>query len=37
MDSYIVIGSEIALALYPILIKTVPVNLATQLVARFLV
>ena len=36
-NSLIVIGSEVALALYPILIKTVPVNLATQLVARFLV
>jgi drug/metabolite transporter (DMT)-like permease len=33
----IVIGSEIFLALYPILIKLVPTNLATQLVARFLV
>lgn len=37
INSIIVIGSEVALALYPILIKTVPVNLATQLVARFLV
>ena len=37
INSLIVIGSEVALALYPILIKTVPVNLATQLVARFLV
>jgi len=35
--SAIVIGSEIALALYPILIKTVPTNLPTQLVSRFLV
>jgi drug/metabolite transporter (DMT)-like permease len=35
--SAIVVGSEIALALYPILIKTVPTNLPTQLVARFLV
>lgn len=36
-NSSIVIGSEIVLALYPILIKLVPTNLATQLVARFLV
>jgi drug/metabolite transporter (DMT)-like permease len=36
-NSLILIGSEVALALYPILIKTIPVNLATQLVARFLV
>ncbi len=36
-NSNIVIGSEIVLALYPILIKLVPTNLATQLVARFLV
>lgn len=35
--SAIVIGSEASLALYPILIKTVPTNLATQLVSRFLV
>lgn len=35
--SAIVIGSEVALALYPILIKTVPTNLPTQLVSRFLV
>lgn len=35
--SAIVIGSEIALALYPILIKTVPTNLPTQLVSRFVV
>ncbi len=36
-NSGIVIGSEIFLALYPILIKLVPTNLTTQLVARFLV
>jgi len=35
--SAIVLGSEAALALYPILIKTVPTNLATQFVSRFLV
>ncbi len=35
--SAVVLGSEVALALYPILIKTVPTNLPTQLVARFLV
>jgi drug/metabolite transporter (DMT)-like permease len=35
--SAIVIGSEAALALYPILIKTVPTNLSTQLVTRLLV
>jgi len=35
--SAIVLGSEAALALYPILIKTVPTNLPTQLLARFLV
>ena len=35
--SAIVLGSEVALALYPILIKTVPTNLPTQLLARFLV
>ncbi len=34
--SALVIVSEAALALYPILIKTVPVNLTTQLLARFL-
>lgn len=34
--SSIVIGSEAALALYPILIKTVPTGLTTQLFARFL-
>lgn len=33
--STIVLFSEVALALYPILIKTVPVNLATQLLSRF--
>ena len=36
-NSAIVIGSEVTLALYPMLIKLVPTNLATQLVARFLV
>lgn len=35
--SAVVLGSEAALALYPILIKTVPTNLATQLLSRFLV
>lgn len=35
--SAIVVGSEAALALYPILIKTVPTNLTTQLLSRFLV
>ena len=35
-DSAIVIVSEIALALYPILIKTVPTDIATQLVSRLL-
>jgi drug/metabolite transporter (DMT)-like permease len=34
--SGLVIASEIALALYPILIKTVPTDLFTQIVARFL-
>lgn len=34
--SGLVIVSEAALALYPILIKTVPVNLSSQLVSRFL-
>jgi S-adenosylmethionine uptake transporter len=34
--SSIVIGSEAALALYPILIKAVPTGLTTQLLARFL-
>lgn len=33
----IVIGSEIALALYPILIKSVPTNLATQVASRIVV
>ena len=33
----LVIGSEIVLALYPLLIKLVPTNLWTQLLARFLV
>ncbi len=36
-NSGIVILSEVFLALYPILIKLVPTNLTTQLVARFLV
>jgi drug/metabolite transporter (DMT)-like permease len=36
-NSSIVIGSEIVLALYPILIKLVPTNLWTQMLARFLV
>lgn len=36
LDSFIVIVSEIALALYPILIKTVPTNLASQILARLL-
>lgn len=36
-NASIVIGSEIVLALYPILIKLVPTNLATQLLARLLV
>jgi drug/metabolite transporter (DMT)-like permease len=36
-NSSIVVGSEIVLALYPILIKLVPTNLWTQLLARFLV
>ena len=35
--SAIVVGSEIALALYPILIKTVPTNLSTQVLSRLLV
>ena len=35
--SAIVLGSEAALALYPILIKTVPTNLSTQLLSRLLV
>lgn len=33
----VVIASEAALSLYPILIKTVPTNLTTQLLSRFLV
>jgi drug/metabolite transporter (DMT)-like permease len=37
MESIIVIISEIALSLYPILIKTVPTTLNTQLVSRFAV
>lgn len=36
LDSFIVIVSEVALALYPILIKTVPTNLASQILARLL-
>lgn len=36
MNEAVVIGSEIALSLYPILIKTVPTTLNTQLVSRFL-
>jgi drug/metabolite transporter (DMT)-like permease len=35
-NNAIVVGSEVALALYPILIKTVPTDLGTQLLARFL-
>ena len=35
--SSIVLASEAALALYPILIKTVPTNLGTQLLSRLLV
>jgi len=35
--SAVVILSEAALSLYPILIKTVPTNLSTQLLSRFLV
>ncbi len=37
LQSLIVIGSEITLALYPILIKVVPTTLLTQIVSRFLV
>jgi drug/metabolite transporter (DMT)-like permease len=37
MQSLIVIGSEITLALYPILIKVVPTTLATQVLSRFIV
>jgi drug/metabolite transporter (DMT)-like permease len=36
MNSAIVIGSEVALSLYPILIKKVPTSLDTQLLSRFL-
>jgi drug/metabolite transporter (DMT)-like permease len=36
MESSIVVGSEVALALYPLLIKLVDTNLQTQLLARFL-
>jgi drug/metabolite transporter (DMT)-like permease len=36
MNEAIVIGSEVALSLYPILIKAVPVSLNTQLLSRFL-
>jgi drug/metabolite transporter (DMT)-like permease len=36
MNESIVIGSEVALSLYPILIKSVPATLNTQLVSRFL-
>lgn len=36
MDSALVVGSEIVLALYPLLIKLVDTNLPTQLLARFL-
>jgi drug/metabolite transporter (DMT)-like permease len=35
--SLIVLGSEITLALYPILIKTVPTNLGTQVLSRLIV
>jgi drug/metabolite transporter (DMT)-like permease len=35
-NSLIVMGSEVVLALYPILIKTVPTGLVTQLLSRFL-
>lgn len=37
LHSLIVIGSEMTLALYPILIKTIPTTLDTQLFYRFLV
>jgi drug/metabolite transporter (DMT)-like permease len=37
LNSLIVVGSEVALALYPILIKTIPTSLDTQLFYRFLV
>lgn len=36
LDSFIVVASEVALALYPILIKTVPTNLASQILARLI-
>jgi drug/metabolite transporter (DMT)-like permease len=36
LNSFVVVLSEIALALYPILIKTVPTDIQTQLVARLL-
>jgi drug/metabolite transporter (DMT)-like permease len=35
--SAIVLASEVSLALYPILIKTVPTNLATQVLSRLIV
>lgn len=35
--SLLVLGSEITLALYPILIKTVPTNLGTQILSRLIV
>lgn len=37
LQSLIVIGSEITLALYPILIKVVPTTLLTQITSRFLI
>jgi drug/metabolite transporter (DMT)-like permease len=37
LQSLIVIGSEITLALYPILIKVVPTTLVTQILSRFIV
>lgn len=37
LTSAVVVASEAALSLYPILIKTVPTNLTTQLLSRFLV
>ncbi len=37
LQSLIVIGSEITLALYPILVKLVPTTLLTQIFSRFLV
>jgi drug/metabolite transporter (DMT)-like permease len=36
LNSTLVVGSEIVLSLYPILIKTVPVNLDTQILSRML-